>query len=175
MGRRVCAGRRSHRACGGGFALIELVICIGTIMILVGLVAPALGNAISRARLMRDKALVRHQAMVISMYAADFQETHPYLYGLTGHLYRVAGDWVRPMVASGHVDAFADMDPDYARGPGILLHDLTRDGVRRRQDASGAGASDGLSAIEADADASSALPQRERAHVSPARWCDRGG
>lgn len=98
------------------FTLIELFICIGIIMILVGLMSPALGRAVSQARLTRDVALVRQQAMVISMYTSDFQDTHPYAYHYTGHILRVAGDWVLPMIKSGPVDSVVDMDPDTERG-----------------------------------------------------------
>ena len=112
MGRSV----RARFSLRPAFTLIELIIVIGIIMILVGLIAPALGQAMSQAKLTRDIALVRQQAMLISMYASDFQDTYPYPYDLTGHISRVAGDWVLPMIQSGHVNAIADMDPGTERG-----------------------------------------------------------
>ncbi|MCW5763664.1 MAG: type II secretion system protein [Phycisphaeraceae bacterium] len=94
-----------------GFSLIELVVVIGIVMILIGLMAPSLGRAMSQAKLTRDVALVRQHAATIAMYAGDYKEAHPYPYDLTGHLYRVAGDWALPMIESGHFENVAEVDP----------------------------------------------------------------
>ncbi len=98
------------------FSLIELVIVIGIVMILIGLMAPTLGRAMSQAKLTRDVSLVRQHAATIAMYAGDYKDAHPYPYDLTGHLYRVAGDWALPMIESGHFESVAEVDPDTLDG-----------------------------------------------------------
>ncbi|MCL4222378.1 MAG: prepilin-type N-terminal cleavage/methylation domain-containing protein [Phycisphaerales bacterium] len=118
-------GPRAAQApgCGRGFTLIELVVCIGIIMILIGLIAPSLGRAMSRAKLIRDVGTVRQQAMLISMYAADFEDTYPLADDRLGHLFSAAGNWGVPLIESGHADSVAQLDPDVDRGlePSFLL------------------------------------------------------
>ncbi len=96
--------------------MMELVVVIGIIMILVGLMAPSLGRVTSQAKLTRDISLIRQHSATVSMYAADFADTYPYPYNFTGHLYRVAGDWALPMIASGHFENVASVDPDVLNG-----------------------------------------------------------
>lgn len=85
-------------------------------MILIGLIAPALGGAISRARLTRDISLVRQQAMLISIYAADFEDTYPLATLRQGRVFAAAGNWGVPLIEGGYVDNVAQLDPDVDRG-----------------------------------------------------------
>ncbi len=94
------------------FSLIELMVCIGIIMVLIGLVAPGLGNTMSQARLTRDVSLVRQQAMLIELYTSDYKGTYPYAYHLTGHISRVARAWGLPLLDGGYVESIAELDPD---------------------------------------------------------------
>ncbi|KAA0213525.1 MAG: hypothetical protein DYG94_12935 [Leptolyngbya sp. PLA3] len=85
-------------------------------MILVGLIAPALGDAVSRARLTRDLGTVRQQAMLISMYTADSDDTYPIATVEVGQLFRAAADWGVPLIETGHADSVLQLDPDVDRG-----------------------------------------------------------
>jgi type II secretory pathway pseudopilin PulG len=116
MGMGMGMGMGRPRAGRCAFAMIELIITIGIIMILIGLIAPALGGAMSQAKLTRDIALVRQQAMLISMYATDFQGIYPLAFDTPGRVFRAASDWGVPMIASGHADSIAQLDPDVNRG-----------------------------------------------------------
>lgn len=105
------------------FSMVELVVVIGIVMILVGLIAPALGSAMSRAKLTRDISTVRQQALLISMYATDFEEVYPLARVSPGGVGRAASDWGVPMIESGHADSIAQLDPDVNRGlePSYML------------------------------------------------------
>lgn len=87
--------------------MIELIVCIGIIMILIGLFLPALSKSAARTKEVRMAATVRDNAMVLQSYVSDNQDLYP----LSGQ-HSPSTNWWRPLVASGHFASEAAVDPD---------------------------------------------------------------
>lgn len=62
------------------FTLIELLVSMGIISILMGLLLPAMGRVADRARQLRCASNLRQHAMLISIYASQFDDFAPYCY-----------------------------------------------------------------------------------------------
>ena len=97
-------GRRAH-----GFTLAELIVVLGIIMILFGLLVPALANSYSQTKLTRDMSLVRQHAAAIQMYTSDFEDVYPLL-GF-GRPFVDAAQWWVPMRDAGYFRHMAEIDP----------------------------------------------------------------
>lgn len=104
--RTLSSGRQPRSA--GAFTLIELVVCLGVIMILVGLLMPTVGVAYSRARLTRELAVVRQHAIAIDAYASDSAGVYPLIGPLA---FPASTDWWKCLVAAGHYQSIGDVDP----------------------------------------------------------------
>lgn len=102
----------------GGFSLVELVAVIGILMILAGLLAPALAGSWSRAKLTRDMMLIRQSAASVMAYSQDFSDCYPFESG--AHPIRFEQSWFRPVLASGHIATMREIDPEYATGRGMF-------------------------------------------------------
>jgi prepilin-type N-terminal cleavage/methylation domain-containing protein len=60
-----------------GFTLIELLVVIAIIALLIGILLPALGSAISSARTLKCQANMRSMGQAAQSYGGDFRDTIP--------------------------------------------------------------------------------------------------
>lgn len=107
MGMRMGMGDAATGRCRcRAFTMVELVVVIGIVMILIGIMIPALGKTRQQAIRTRDLASIRGAFLSLSQYTADNNEYYP-----------VGGDnqvlavklWYLPLVASGHIDSWRDL------------------------------------------------------------------
>lgn len=96
------------------FTLIELLVVLGVVLILAGLLLPALGGAYAKARSLEDINAVRQAAVVSASYSADYQDLYPYLgeKTLTVIAYQ---RWYKPLLASGHFEHISHVDAPHFR------------------------------------------------------------
>lgn len=113
---RVRRCRVGHRQVGGrggrAFTLIELVLCIGIIMVLLGLVLPAMAAARRRGTDTRMLGVMRSNGALLALYAQD----HDMAFPLSGPT--VGGamlEWYRPLIEVGLIQSASDVDPDGIR------------------------------------------------------------
>ncbi len=104
MGRR--AGGCSSRAFRRAFSLIELVVVIGVVMILIGLLMPALASAREQALRTRDLASARGAFVLLSQYTDDNADRFP-VGGLDA--VQAARHWYLPLAAGGYIQSWRDI------------------------------------------------------------------
>jgi len=85
-----------------GFTLIELVVVFGIIMVLIGLLLPALGRGRERARVLGDESHARQLASLVSMYTSVYQDFFP---GFGQNMWLRSGGWSMAMEAAGLMKA----------------------------------------------------------------------
>lgn len=97
------------------FSLIELVVSIGIILILIGLLLPAVGGARARARGTRTAAAARSNGLAIVSYAQDHDDVFPIAANRVGTSML---DWEVPLLATGYIDVYEHIDPEGQREMG---------------------------------------------------------
>lgn len=103
-----CASTRGR----AGFSLVELLLCLGVLMILLGLVLPMMSGARERAIEARMLGTMKSNGALISMYAHDHDMLFPNDSQMVG---KAVLDWPSPLKAAGLIDGDADVDPDGVR------------------------------------------------------------
>lgn len=98
-----------------GFSLIELVVVIGIVMILIGLMMPALGSAREQAVRTRNLAAIRGALVFLNLYTDANQDHYPV--GWTDPV-NASLLWYVPLRDAGTIDAWQDI--------GILNRDQDR-------------------------------------------------
>ncbi|MCW5766055.1 MAG: hypothetical protein KIT68_08785 [Phycisphaeraceae bacterium] len=93
---------------GSAFTIIEMVVVVGVVLILVGLLAPALGAARAASRLMADTSLMRSNATAIQLYCTDYRDVFP-INGAT--VFNAAGSWASAVVRAGVLSDLTAADP----------------------------------------------------------------
>jgi type II secretory pathway pseudopilin PulG len=106
---QVPSGRRFARA---GFSLVELVVCLGIIMILVGLLLPSIAGIHSRGRLAREMVVLHQHAAAIDAYTADFEGVYPLS---SKNPFWAAQAWWKSLIAAGHYQSVGEVDPTSLR------------------------------------------------------------
>lgn len=101
-----------------GFSLIEVILCIGILMILLGLVLPMTSGAKQRAMDARMLGTMRSNGALLSLYAHDHDMLFPNDSQMVG---RAVLDWYRPLIRTGLIRGDVDVDPD-----GIRRHKVQR-------------------------------------------------
>lgn len=92
-----------------GFTIIELIVCLGVIMILISLLAPSLGRSINEARVVARMSLLRQHTAAALLYTNDYRGVFPYQ---AEHPVRAAKYWYLPMTAKGYLQGGAKaIDP----------------------------------------------------------------
>ena len=99
-------GMRWPRAGRGAFTMIELIVTIGIIMILIGLMMPALGNTRDHAIRTRDLASLRADMQLLTQYTSANDENYP----IGAHdPVNAARLWYRPLIEDGLIDSWVDL------------------------------------------------------------------
>jgi competence protein ComGC len=114
------AARRAVR-CGTspeGFTLIEMLIVIGTVMILIGLLIPGLAKARSSAKDIVMASQSRSNASLVSVYSASHRDLFPCMSETVGDGMLM---WDTALVRAGVIDSESETDP-----AGMKAHGLTR-------------------------------------------------
>lgn len=106
-----------------GFSLIELIVCLGIVMILVGLTLPSLAGAKDNAKATALLAQLRQNTVLVGVYANDWKDTYP-LYA-DPSVATASMQWFSPLVASGVVGAPEEIDRQGIRALGIVTHAIS--------------------------------------------------
>lgn len=93
-----------------GFSLIELVMIIGILMILIGLLLPAIGRSMASTRQTRVLVAVQQASSLVELYAQSSNDHFPIPEVATASEGLLA--WTTPLVAKGFVERPEDIDPD---------------------------------------------------------------
>lgn len=108
-----------------GFTLIELLVVLGVVLILAGLLLPALGGAYAKARALEDVNAVRQAALVAAIYSSDFDDFYPH-HGRTHHAVDASFGWYQLLLRSGHYTSISEVDPPhyrrYAPAASVSIH-----------------------------------------------------
>ncbi|MBX3321927.1 MAG: type II secretion system protein [Phycisphaeraceae bacterium] len=106
--------RRQHKH-RSAFSIIELIVTIGIVMILIGLLLPAISQAREQAKRTHNLSSIRGAMMMLTQYTSDHQEYYPL--GWTD-VVNAAMYWHLPLQISGHIDSWQDL--------GIINRDQNR-------------------------------------------------
>ncbi len=90
-----------------GFTIVELMVVLGIMMVLLGLLLPSLGGALSAAKLSKEMIRLRDHATMITVYCGDYNDTYPFIGGtpLTAGQY-----WARAMLAGEYYASLPELD-----------------------------------------------------------------
>ncbi len=105
-----------------GFSLIELVMIIGILMILIGLVLPAIGRSMAAGRQTRVLAAIQQAAALTEMYCTAYRDTYP----LPEADLLLTSLWPENMVRAGLLLRSEDADPDGFKRYGRLNIGLSK-------------------------------------------------
>jgi type II secretory pathway pseudopilin PulG len=100
--------RSSRIGARRGFTLVELTITLGMVMILLGLLAPAVGRSMESARMTRDLAQLQQCMTLVGLYAADYRDIFPVA---DSNPFRAGESWHSALQAAGYVKSPAEVDP----------------------------------------------------------------
>lgn len=103
------ANPRCKHALVRAFTMIELLVVLGVLMVLTGLILPALGGAYSTAKLSRDMVQLRDNSMMVTLYTQDHQGVYPFP-NIQRHPVIVAPRWVNAMVHGRYFDSVTQAD-----------------------------------------------------------------
>jgi prepilin-type N-terminal cleavage/methylation domain-containing protein len=68
---------RKRDAARSGFSLIELVLCIGIILLLLSLALPMLSRSIRKTKATKEMVSVQQVSSLMALYVADWKECYP--------------------------------------------------------------------------------------------------
>ncbi len=95
---------------------------IGVIMILLGMILPALGGAYSTAKLTRDMVRLRDNSVMVTLYTQDNKDIYPFV-GLQRSPHIDAVRWGTPMIAGGYFESIMQIDDrSDENGVGYSIH-----------------------------------------------------
>lgn len=91
-----------------GFTLVELVVCIGVLMIVLGIAMPSLSKARQASR--RTAALISARTSIQAV--AGYQQQSNDFFPVQGNsLGRAMLDWAQPLVGTGHFTGVVEAEP----------------------------------------------------------------
>lgn len=94
-----------------GFSLIELIVCIGIILILLGLFMPTLGRSVATAKQTRTSAAANQIAALLALYCSDHHEYYPFSSSATTS-FDASLQFPAVLVAAGYISSERDLDPE---------------------------------------------------------------
>lgn len=103
------AGPSNEMAFVRAFTMIELLAVLGVLMVLTGLILPALGGAYSTAKLSRDMVRLRDNSMMVTLYTQDNRDIYPFP-NLNYDPSTVAVRWAMPMIDGGYFEDITQVD-----------------------------------------------------------------
>lgn len=106
------------RAGRGAFTMIELIVTIGIIMILIGLMMPALGNARIQASRIKDLASMRGSMMALTQYTEDNESLFPVE---DASPVWAARWWFRALLQDGQIGQRSDLGITDPNNPDFVL------------------------------------------------------
>lgn len=106
MGSHLCASRCTIVR---GFSLLELLVVIGTLMVLLGLVLPGMSASRQVAKLTRDLGAMRAMAQAVSDYGAGNRDLFPC--SVPGIVDCYMRDWHETLVRTGYSDNSSNLMP----------------------------------------------------------------
>lgn len=100
--------RKIQRASRRAFSLIELVVCMGVLMMLVSFVVPSIGKSIEKSRITRDSAQLRQNFVLVTQYVHDHKGVYP-----VAHTRAIDSgrSWFHALQATGAIQSPAEVDP----------------------------------------------------------------
>lgn len=100
------------------FSMIELLVCMGVILVLAGILLPTLRGSRESAILLRSSVQARTNASLMTAYCADNRDTIPYWNDLA---VAVAMDFGGLLQQTGYVASLRETDPE-----GVDKHGFSR-------------------------------------------------
>lgn len=88
--------------------MIELLVVLGVVLILIGIIVPALGSSIERARNTAELATIRSNVALVSQHAAQTEGYYPIA---TPSRCGSSTRWYEPLLASGLISSEVQVDP----------------------------------------------------------------
>lgn len=115
--REASTNGRSHRVRLGpslipGYSLIEVIVCIGVVLLLMSLALPAMKGASLQGKLTRWLALTSQHARSVMIYAEDHRGIYPISHIDAKY---AAAMWYIPLVTDGHFTDEVGVDPEGQR------------------------------------------------------------
>lgn len=102
-----------------GFTLVELLVVIGVLLLLLGLILPAVGGAVASARLTRSANDIRQCGQLTSLYTAQFKSTYPFT---PSDPFNASMNWSSPAAKAGLLASADAIDPIGVRKTGRVRY-----------------------------------------------------
>lgn len=90
------------------FTIIELLVCIGLILILISLALPSMARSIESSRNLRDCAQIRQNHAIVTLYATDHKEVFPIVHQ---NAFLAGIYWWKSVERAGYVSSPREVDP----------------------------------------------------------------
>lgn len=100
-----------------GFTLIEVIVCIGVVMVLLGLALPAVSGARNRAKLTRSMSDLRQDCLIAGIYSKDHGDVYPMA---SSKLWPCGLQWYEAVIAAGYSGSKLEIDPEGTKRVGIV-------------------------------------------------------
>ncbi|MBX3385988.1 MAG: type II secretion system protein [Phycisphaeraceae bacterium] len=104
-----------------GFTMVEMVMVIGVLLVLVGLLLPAVQRSMIEARRTRSLVQCRQNLTLITAYANDYKDVYPLA---SESIYLSTRDWYKPIVEWGGAERARQLDL-YSGESGFMFSPIT--------------------------------------------------
>lgn len=105
-----------------GFSLLELLVVIGVVVIVVGLTLPALRTVRDNAKRLSHAEIIRSDAMLIGIYAADHKDVYP---RESENPVACVMNWGSVLVRANTVSSITDLDPTAIRSAEMISYGMS--------------------------------------------------
>lgn len=121
-GHRAPARSRMPAIRAPGFTLVEMTVCTGILLILLGVLAPAIGQSAEHARMVRDAAQLQQCMTLVSLYASDHRGAFPVS---DSNPFRASERWYAELQSAGYIASPLEVDPAAYRKFGTVTFHLS--------------------------------------------------